>query len=399
MTIETYNQNCGIPMGAQSLASGGGGGTGGASINDNQVSTTTVYSSSKVESRLAEESSGTPTNMVTTDTEQTISGPKTFSGTLTASSGQLTVGVIGKKDGTINVGTSSYDSYVSVGKSNQGIGLTTNAGTSNTYFGIYSTGYTDQTFSISGHKNLNMRPSTSFSLSTVNRYCGVSADLSVSYPHLYLKGGNSASYPSGSVKIGYEGVGTYSNIRGTFIDTDSKKGPLLGKRLWIGEANYRASITNNIGSGVTIESDPLTAANNGIFTIGNNAVTFVGSDGVSHNLLDKGSPAESVPHRSARVAIPLTASGETITMPATGELRIRGSNGTSVNNYITIDLNPNGSDEFSKKVYRAPIPNATVSADVLVYEGQAVQIDYTATEVQAYVYLLLGDARAQGYDD
>ncbi len=54
MTIETYNQNRGIPMGAQSLSSGGGGGTGGASINDNQVSTTTAYSSNKVESRLAE---------------------------------------------------------------------------------------------------------------------------------------------------------------------------------------------------------------------------------------------------------------------------------------------------------------------------------------------------------
>lgn len=43
-------------MGAQSLtpSGGGGGGTGGASINDSQVSTATVYSSNKVESRLAE---------------------------------------------------------------------------------------------------------------------------------------------------------------------------------------------------------------------------------------------------------------------------------------------------------------------------------------------------------
>lgn len=56
MTVEVYNQNRGIPMGAQSLtpSGGGGGGTGGASINDNQVSTATVYSSNKVESRLAE---------------------------------------------------------------------------------------------------------------------------------------------------------------------------------------------------------------------------------------------------------------------------------------------------------------------------------------------------------
>lgn len=521
MTIETYNQNRGIPMGAQSLASGGGGGTGGASINDNQVSTTTVYSSNKVESRLAEktgaglslgfnatlanetltfvttdatpytlkenydyevdlhfsaagtlsdtikmvvennndtiqfvalthadpsepitvgtmkqlmyygaetgfrwlfkarykttstgvkvfviypviaksESPGAPTNMVTTDTEQTISGPKTFSGKLTASSGEFEVGVIGKTDGTILVGTSSTDSYVTVGKSNQGTGLTTNAGTPNKYFGIYSMGYTDQTFKISGHKNLNMTPSTSFSLNTLNKYCGVSADLSSSYPYLYLKGGNSASDPSGSVKIGYEGSGTYSSMHGTFINTDSKKGPLLGKRLWIGQTNYRASITNNIGSGLTIETSPLESANNGIFTIGKNAVTFVGSDGVSHNLLDKGSSAASVPHRFARVAVPLTSSGEIVTMPATGELRIRGGSGNSVNNYITIDLNPDGSDKFSKKVCRAPITNATVSADALVYEGQAVQIDYTATEVQAYVYLLLGDARAQGYDD
>lgn len=689
MTVETYNQNRGIPMGAQSLASGGGGGTGGASIDDKQVSTTTVYSSNKVESRLAEktgaglslgfnatlanetltfvttdatpytlkenydyevdlhfpaagtlsdtikmvvennndtiqfvalthadpsepitvgtmkqlmyydaetgfrwlfkarykttstgvkvfviypviaksESSGTPANMVTTDTEQTISGAKTFSAAVNASSGQLTVGVIGKKDGTIRVGTSSTDSYVSVGKSNQGIGLTTNAGTSNKYFGIYSMGYTDQTFSISGHKNLNMTPSTSFSLSTSNKYCGVSTDLSSSYPCLYLKGGNSASDPSGSVKIGYEGSGTYASMHGTFINTDSKKGPLLGKRLWIGQTNYRASITNNIGSGLTIETSPLESANNGVFTIGDNAVTFVGSDGVSHNLLDKGSSvsavsdngirgdyastygildapngiitsaisdgavvltlhqglvmqcagqeaktiisadtthtvesttdfdlfyasgsfyeaaevvfseaeptgsntgitawfnpnktanpdqkwqfksntngntwassaatrlahihiegtnitridyagcrvldnqtflteqkasAVSVPHRFARVAVPLTASGEIVTMPATGELRIRGGSGNSVNNYITIDLNPTNSDKWSKKVCRAPITNATVSADALVYEGQAVQIDYTATEVQAYVYLLLGDARAQGYDD
>ncbi len=56
MTVEVSNQNRGIPMGAQSLtpSGGGGGGTGGASINDDQVSTATVYSSNKVESRLAE---------------------------------------------------------------------------------------------------------------------------------------------------------------------------------------------------------------------------------------------------------------------------------------------------------------------------------------------------------
>lgn len=116
-------------------------------------------------------------------------------------------------------------------------------------------------------------------------------------------------------------------------------------------------------------------------------------------LTEQKASAASVPHRSARVAVPLTASGEIVTMPATGELRIRGGSGNSVNNYITIDLNPTNSDKWSKKVCRAPITNATVSADALVYEGQAVQIDYTATEVQAYVYLLLGDARAQGYDD
>lgn len=116
-------------------------------------------------------------------------------------------------------------------------------------------------------------------------------------------------------------------------------------------------------------------------------------------LTEQKAAAMSVPHRFARVAVPLTASGEIVTMPATGELRIRGGSGSSVNNYITIDLNPTNSDKWSKKVCRAPITNATVSADALVYEGQAVQIDYTATEVQAYVYLLLGDARAQGYDD
>lgn len=55
MTVEVYNQNRGIPMGAQSLTpSGGGGGTGGASIDDTHVSTVTAYSSNKVESRLAE---------------------------------------------------------------------------------------------------------------------------------------------------------------------------------------------------------------------------------------------------------------------------------------------------------------------------------------------------------
>nr|DAM37220.1 MAG TPA: hypothetical protein [Caudoviricetes sp.] len=56
MTVEVYNQNRGIPMGAQSLtpSGGGGGGTGGASINDSQVSTVTTYSSNKIESRLAE---------------------------------------------------------------------------------------------------------------------------------------------------------------------------------------------------------------------------------------------------------------------------------------------------------------------------------------------------------
>lgn len=511
-----------------------------------------------------------PDTLVTTDTAQTISGAKTFSGQVSLPSGSLGVGEINKKDGVVTVGVNAAGTYITIGKSNQGNGLTTSAGVSNRIFGIFTSGYTDQTFKISGHKNLNMTPNTSFSLSTSNNYCGVSADVSSSYPRLYLKGGNSGSAPQGIVKIGYEGGGTYSGLYGTFIDTDSKKGPLLGKRLWIGQTNYRASITNNIGSGVTIETDPLTAANNGVFTVGNDTVTFIGSDGVTHDLLDTGSSASavsdngirgdyastygildapngiitytssddpeepveltlhqglvmqcagqeaktiisadtthtvesttdfdlfyasgsfyeaaevvfsetepagsdtgitawfnpnktanpdrkwqfksnsngntwassaatrlahihidgtsitridyagcrvldnqtfvteqkaatmSVPHRSARVAVPLTASGETVTMPATGELRVRGLNGDSVNNYITLDLCPSNSDIFSKKINRAPIVNATVSADAFVYEGQEVEIDYTATNVTAYIYLLRGDARAQGYDD
>lgn len=516
------------------------------------------------------ESSGVPVNMVTTDTAQTISGPKTFSGKLTASSGEFEVGVIGKTDGTIRVGTSSTDSYVSVGKSNQGIGLTTNAGTSNKYFGIYSMGYTDQTFSISGHKNLNMTPSTSFSLNTSNKYCGVSADLSSSYPYLYLKGGNDASDPSGSVKIGYEGTGTYSARRGTFINTNATTSASdAGAKLWLGETNYRSAIYSiskaTVGRCLNFETY-VGDNNNAILSIQKKDVVYTDSDGVEHSLLSTGSgstasdngirgdyastygildapngiitsaisdgavvltlhqglvmqcagqeakttisadtthtvesttdfdlfyasgsfyeaaevvfseteptgsntgitawfnpnktanpdqkwqfksntngntwassaatrlahihiegtnitridyagcrvldnqtfltaqkaSAASVPHRFARVAVPLTASGEIVTMPATGELRIRGGSGSSVNNYITIDLNPTNSDKWSKKVCRAPITNATVSADAMVYEGQAVQIDYTATEVQAYVYLLLGDARAQGYDD
>ena len=121
MTVEVYNQNRGIPMGAQSLTPSGGGGTGGASIDDSQVSTTTTYSSDKIESRLAE--APTPDNMLTTNTDQVITGNKTFhlnqqskkitlvdAGSTTNPGAYITLGTAGSYGSNVLLGT-AYDYY------------------------------------------------------------------------------------------------------------------------------------------------------------------------------------------------------------------------------------------------------------------------------------------------
>lgn len=228
----------------------------------------------------------TPTNMVTTDTAQTVTGAKTF---------QPTTGRTTFNDGTtsnyIQIGkdtsTDLPKGAIIFGSSAAGIkGIKTN--NSGDTFKISSAGHTQiqtngNTYITSGiatsSKNGIYLPPTSASNGSVSLWGGSNSQ-------------NSSAGADGLLRVGKEGSGTYYSRKGVFIETTNQR------KLWLGQTNYRSSIEAGISSSldgkyVQINLSP-DETENAVLTLSKKKLTYYTPDGVEHDLLAGGS-TEGIP--------------------------------------------------------------------------------------------------------
>ena len=265
-----------------------------------------------------EAASSTPTNMVTTDTSQTITANKTFSGNVDkdlsgdtlrlGASGAGRTGLIclsnngartwsicnsGYTSSTLEIadfnsvtiqgGNLSSDSKLVIGhdslvfhkSDNTSVDLLAGGGSTPSNMAT-----TDTAQTISGSKtfssDITMSSGSKFSFISDSAYIGEQ----VSGYNIAMVANRSAIKPQ-TFKVGQEGIGTNYGLEGYFFDTSDG-----GNCIWLGETNYRSAITTTNGQGVAIYPNPLTNNAQERLYIGlNDTLTYRKSDGTVVDLL------------------------------------------------------------------------------------------------------------------
>lgn len=348
--------------------------------------------------------SSAPTNMMTTDTDQIITGEKVFSRPDKSGEG-LTIALVDRYNDTthsIRIGNDSSSNFTG--------GVITFLSKKPTTVGMQQQD-SDGEIKISSSGDL-----TNYAAGTTTIQNGATWATSKSGiyipPNLdtkscvYIIGGSntlgSSGGPDGRISIGYEGRGTWSNRRGVFIDTSAESGASdSGAKLWLGAVNYRSAIypvfKPSGGRCLNFETYPEDNTN-ATLSIQENDVVYTGSDGVTHSLIAGSRANTDLSNLSDTeknnlvdnncydfdnsTNITVGATGTSYTMPATGLLFVQGQV-TSSSGFIGYQL-PDGN--FNNT--RTPLGSgATLAVTLRVKKGQTIFIQYgEANNMKALVY-------------
>lgn len=270
-------------------------------------------------------SSSAPSNMVTTDTNQTITANKTFNGNVDkdfsgdtlrlGASGAGRTGLIclsntgartwsicnsGYTASTLEIadfntvtiqgGNLSSDSKLVVGHNSLVFHKSDNTSVDLLAGSIPSNMVTTDTAqTISGSKtfssDITMSWGSKFSFISDSAYIGEQ----VSGYNIGMVANRTAIKPQ-IFKVGKEGLGTNYGLEGYFFDTSDG-----GNCIWLGETNYRSAITTTNGQGVAIYPNPLTNNAQERLYIGlNDTLTYRKSDGTVVDLLASSTPSNMV---------------------------------------------------------------------------------------------------------
>lgn len=346
----------------------------------------------------------TPTNMVTTDTEQTISGKKVF---LQPDSNNTGLNIALGSDATsptntIHIGRASssdftggmirFDSTAAkiVGMQQQNSGGTLKLSSSG-HITSYAAGNTYI-------QNAAAWGSTKSGIH-IPAY-------SASNPKLEIVGGSntvgSSSGVDAKISVGYEGSGVWASRKGVFIETSATTGASdSGAKLWLGQNNYRSAIypitDTTVGRCLNIETYTGDKTN-ATLSIQKSDVVYTDEDGVAHSLISGSSANVDLSNLSDTgknnlinnncydfdnpTNITVGATGATYTMPITGLLYIQGATSSS-SGYVGYKL-PDGN--FNNT--RTPLgTGATLAVSLRVKAGQNIIIQYgEASNMKALVY-------------
>lgn len=348
--------------------------------------------------------SSAPTNMMTTDTNQRITGKKVFSRPNNSAEG-LRVALAdqnNKEHHSIRIGRSSSSSFTggvisfwSIAPAIVGMEQQDSDGV----IKISSAG--DFTSCAAGVTKIQNGPTWSSSSSGI-----YIPSISDTEPSVYIIGGSntlgSSNGEDGRISIGYEGKGIWPSRRGVFIETSAKSGATdSGAKLWLGEVNYRSAIYPVFKpSGdrcLNFETYP-GESGNATLSIQRNDVVYTGSDGVTHSLIAGSGANTDLSNLSDTgknnlvdnncydfdnpTKITVGATGTSYTMPATGLLFVHGQV-TSSSGFIGYQL-PDGN--FNNT--RTPLGSgATLAVTLRVKKGQTIIIEYgEANNMKALVY-------------
>lgn len=347
----------------------------------------------------------TPTNMVTTDTEQTISGKKVF---LQPDSNNTGLNIALGSDATsptntIHIGRASnsdftggmirFDSTTAkiVGMQQQNSGGTLK---------LSSSGHT--TSYAAGNTYIQNAAAWGSTKSGIH----IPA-YSASNPKLEIVGGSntvgSSSGVDAKISVGYEGSGAWANRKGVFIETSATTSASdSGAKLWLGQNNYRSAIypITDTTAGRCLNIETYTGdATNATLSIRKSDVVYTDKDGVAHSLISGSGANVDLSNLSDTgknnlidnncydfdnpTNITVGATGATYVIPITGLLCCAASSKAADSNYIQIQ----NSEQVNLSIARVPLASSSLTNNIRVKKGQTIIIKYdNITNLTIVVY-------------
>lgn len=347
---------------------------------------------------------GTPTNMVTTDTDQTITGKKVFLQSNSANKG-LNVALgsdVTNPDVSVHIGRASNSDFTG--------GMIRFDSTNPTIVGLQQSN-SGGTMKISSSGDLINYASGTTEIRNGATWGTSKSGIRIpanskSNPNVEIVGGSNTVGSSAGVDakicVGYEGTGTWADRKGVFIETSAKTNAGdSGAKLWLGETNYRSAIYHVAYStiGRCLNFETYVGDNtNATLSIQKNDVVYTDKDGVAHSLISGSGVNTDLSNLSDTgknnlvdnncydfdnpTNITVGASGTSYTMPVTGLLYIQGA-ATNPSGYVGYKL-PDGN--FNNT--RTPLGSgATLAVTLRVKKGQTIIIQYgEANNMKALVY-------------
>lgn len=219
---------------------------------------------------------------------------------------------------------------------------------------------------------------------------------SKSNPNVEIVGGSkTVGSPSGldaKISVGYEGTGNWADRKGVFIETSATTNASdSGAKLWLGEVNYRSAIypINDAASGRILNIETYVGDNrNAKLSIQKSDIVYTDSDGVAHSLIS-GSGANTDLSNLSDIGknnlvdnncydfdnptnITVGATGASYTMPATGLLLCSAISTAADSNFIQIQK----SNQENLSIIRVPLANSSITNSIRVKKGQNIIIKY-----------------------
>lgn len=338
--------------------------------------------------------SSTPTNMVTIDTNQTITGTKVFLQPNSSNEG-LNV-ALGRDDinpdVNIHIGKSSSTDFTG--------GMIRFDSTAPAVVGLQQQN-SDGVMKISSSGDLvnyaagitQIRNGATWGISTSGI---VIPDNSKSNAKVEIIGGSNiiggSTGPDAKISIGFEGVGGWAGRRGVFIETSATSyADDSGAKLWLGQTNRRSAIypISIPTIGRCLNFDTYVGDNtNATLSIQSEDVVYTDSSGVAHSLIS-GSGANVALSNLSNTGknnlvdnncydfdnpknITVGASGANYTMPVTGLLVCYANSTVVDSNYIQIQ----NSNQENLSITRVPLANSSITNSIRVKRGQNIIIKY-----------------------
>ena len=340
------------------------------------------------------DSGSTPTNVVTMDTDQTITGKKVFLQPNSANKGlDVALGSDATNpDASVHIGRASNSDFTG--------GMIRFDSTSPKIVGLQQQNSGGAMKIASSGDLINYASGTTeirngATWSTTKSGIRIPAN-SKSYSKVEIVGGsNTAGSSSGAdakIYVGYEGTGIWPNRKGVFIETmaNTNAGDSEAK-LWLGKSNYRSAIypvkKPEIGHCLNFETY-VGDNTNATLSIQKSDVVYTGSDGVAHSLIS-GSGANTDLSNLSDVGknnlvdnncydfdnpinITVGATGASYTIPVTGLLLCSATSTAADSNFIQIQ----NSKQENLSIIREPLANSSITNSIRVKKGQNIIIEY-----------------------
>lgn len=335
-----------------------------------------------------------PTNMVTIDTDQTITGKKVFLQPNSSNKG-LNVALgsnATNPDVSVHIGKSANSDFTG--------GMIRFDSTAPKIVGLQQQN-ADGTMKIASSGDLvnyaagttEIRNGATWGTST----SGISIPAnSKSISRVEIVGGSnivgSSSGADAKVSIGHEGVGVWAERKGVFIETRATTNASdSGAKLWLGEVNMRSAIypvsIPTVGRCLNFETYNGDSTN-ATLSIQKEDVIYTDSHGVVHSLISGSGANVNLSNLSYTgknnlvdnncydfdnpTAITVGATGASYTMPATGLLVCSASSTVADSNYIQIQ----NSNQENLSITRVPLANSSITNSIRVKKGQNIIIKY-----------------------